>query len=187
MTKGQKPWRLKFRGYQHDDMLTQTVKTDAEGDGAIAVHSRTRRLLSRRLGRAVRTLTWRQVAVKRDRFLPPIKAETDVFVATNATTELGYRHGGVEIIVDKDTFRAGQTAPVMLSRSSQRSLRAVQRRRRGLLQLQAGPRHRNRQADRVADRREARAQHLSERGDGERCAVVCRHEASGRSAGAAVS
>ena len=51
---------------------------------------------------------------KRDRFLPPINAETTVFVATNATTELGYRHGGVEIIVDKDTFRAGQTAPVML-------------------------------------------------------------------------
>ena len=24
-------WRLKFRGYQHDDILTQTVKTDAEG------------------------------------------------------------------------------------------------------------------------------------------------------------
>src|SRR5260370_1018674 len=52
---------------------------------------------------------------KRDRFLPPIKAETAVFVATNATSELGYRHDGVEIVVDKDTFRAGQTAPVMIS------------------------------------------------------------------------
>ena len=31
VTKGQKPWRLKFRGYQHDDILTQTIKTDAEG------------------------------------------------------------------------------------------------------------------------------------------------------------
>jgi uncharacterized protein YfaS (alpha-2-macroglobulin family) len=28
---------------------------------------------------------------------------------------LGYRHGWCEIIVDKDTFRAGQTAPVMIS------------------------------------------------------------------------
>ena len=54
-------------------------------------------------------------AAKRDRLLPPIKAETYVFVATNASTELGYRTGGVEIIVDKDTVRAGQTAPVMLS------------------------------------------------------------------------
>ncbi len=53
--------------------------------------------------------------LKRDRFLPPIKAETYVFVATNATTDLGYRRDGLEIIVDKDTFRAGQTAPVMIS------------------------------------------------------------------------
>ena len=45
----------------------------------------------------------------------PITAETTVWVANNATTELGYRQGGVEIIVDKDTFRAGQKAPVMLS------------------------------------------------------------------------
>jgi hypothetical protein len=29
--KGQKPWRLKFRGYQHEDVLAQMVKTDAEG------------------------------------------------------------------------------------------------------------------------------------------------------------
>jgi uncharacterized protein YfaS (alpha-2-macroglobulin family) len=46
--------------------------------------------------------------------LPPIKAEANVFVATNASTELGYRYSGVQIIVDKDTVRAGQTAPVML-------------------------------------------------------------------------
>ncbi|HEU4794753.1 MAG TPA: alpha-2-macroglobulin family protein, partial [Pyrinomonadaceae bacterium] len=52
---------------------------------------------------------------KRDRLLPPIKAETSVFVATNATTELGYHREGLEIVVDKDTFRAGQVAPVMIS------------------------------------------------------------------------
>ncbi len=44
-----------------------------------------------------------------------MKAETYVFVATNATTDLGYRREGLEMIVDKDTFRAGQTAPVMIS------------------------------------------------------------------------
>ena len=43
------------------------------------------------------------VADNRGRFLPQIKAETSVFVATNATTDLGYRHDGIEIIVDKDT------------------------------------------------------------------------------------
>jgi uncharacterized protein YfaS (alpha-2-macroglobulin family) len=44
-----------------------------------------------------------------------VKAETYVFVATNATTDLGYRREGLELVVDKDTFRAGQTAPVMIN------------------------------------------------------------------------
>ncbi|MDX6611737.1 MAG: alpha-2-macroglobulin, partial [Blastocatellia bacterium] len=111
VTKG---WRLKFRGYQHDDILTQTVKTDAEGaaqfqftperDGYYRVAWES--------SQASETIA---VASKRERVLPPIKAETYVFVATNATSELGYRHDGVEIIVDKDTFRTGETAPVMLS------------------------------------------------------------------------
>ena len=48
----------------------------------------------------------------------PIRAETTVWVTTSTTTELGYRHGGVEIIADKDTFRVGQRAPVMLVANS---------------------------------------------------------------------
>jgi uncharacterized protein YfaS (alpha-2-macroglobulin family) len=111
VTKKQKPWRLKFRGYQHDDILTQTVKTDAEGAAQFE-------FTPEREG--YYHVAWESSQVlpgagKRDRFLPPIKAETYVFVATNASSELGYRHDGVEIIVDKDTFRAGQTAPVMIS------------------------------------------------------------------------
>jgi uncharacterized protein YfaS (alpha-2-macroglobulin family) len=109
VTKG-KPWRLKFRGYQHDDILTQTVKTDESGAAQL-------QFTPERDG--YYHVAWQSSQVvpgsKRDRFLPPIKAETYVFVATNATSELGYRHDGVEIIVDKDTVRAGQTAPVMLS------------------------------------------------------------------------
>src|SRR5438270_2636260 len=106
--KGQRPWQLKFRGYQHDDVLTQTVKTDA--DGAAQLNFTPER-------DGYYRVAWQssQGGDGRNRYLPPIKAETAVFVATNATTELGYRPGGVEIVVDKDTFRAGQTAPVMLS------------------------------------------------------------------------
>jgi uncharacterized protein YfaS (alpha-2-macroglobulin family) len=106
--KGQKPWQLKFRGYQHDDILTQTVKTDAEGSAQL-------NFIPERDG--YYRVAWEssQGTAKRGRFLPLITAETSVFVATNATTELGYRPGGVEIVVDKDTFRAGQTAPVMIS------------------------------------------------------------------------
>jgi uncharacterized protein YfaS (alpha-2-macroglobulin family) len=106
--KGQKPWTLKFRGYQHDDVLTQDVKTDPDGSAQF-------NFVPERDG--YYRVAWEssQGAGNRGRLLPPVTAETNVFVATNATTELGYRPGGVEIVVDKDTFRAGQTAPVMIS------------------------------------------------------------------------
>jgi len=106
--KGQRPWQLKFQGYQHDDILTQTLKTDAEG--AAQLNFKPER-------DGYYHIQWQSTQGKdrRDRFLPPVKAETTLFVATNATTETGYRPGGVEIVVDKDTFRAGQTAPVMIS------------------------------------------------------------------------
>ena len=116
VTKGQKPWRLKFRGYQHDDILTQALKTDAEGSAQLQFTAEREGYyrVAWESSQSSQALPGSLGVARRDRFLPPIKAETSVFVATNATTELGYRHDGVEIIVDKDTFRAGQTAPVML-------------------------------------------------------------------------
>ena len=106
--KGQKPWTLKFRGYQHDDVLTQTLKTDATGSAQL-------NFVPERDG--YYRVAWEssQGTDRRGHVLSQVTAETNVFVATNATTELGYRPGGVEIVVDKDTFRAGQTAPVMIS------------------------------------------------------------------------
>ena len=106
--KGQRSWRLKFRGYQHDDILKQALKTDADGSAQLS-------FTPERDG--YYRIAWEssQGTGRRDRFLPRVKADTYVFVATNTTTELGYRSGGVEIVVDKDTFRSGQTAPVMLS------------------------------------------------------------------------
>src|SRR5262245_52433320 len=106
--KGSKPWTLKFRGYQHDDVLTQTVKTDLEGTAQL-------NFVPERDGYYRVAWESNQGTGKRGRFLPLVTAATNVFVATNATTELGYRPGGVEIVVDKDTFRSGQTAPLMIS------------------------------------------------------------------------
>jgi uncharacterized protein YfaS (alpha-2-macroglobulin family) len=108
-SRGLRPWTLKFRGYQHEEIVTQTVKTDTEGEAQLSFTPDKE---------GYYRVAWQSsqgVDPKRDRFLPPVKAETYVFVATNATTELGYRHGGLELIVDKDTFRAGQTAPVMIN------------------------------------------------------------------------
>ena len=107
--RGQQPWRLKFRGYQHENVLTQSVKTDSEGAAQF-------NFTPEREG--YYRVAWQSsqgADLKRDRLLPPVKAETSVFVATNATTDLRYRPDGLEIVVDKDTFRAGQTAPIMIT------------------------------------------------------------------------
>ncbi len=105
---GQRGWRLKFRGYQHEEILTRAVKTDADGKAELSFTP---------VRDGYYRLEWQssQNVAKRDKFLPPVKAQAYVFVATNASTDLGYRNNGVEIIFDKDTVRAGQVAPVMLS------------------------------------------------------------------------
>ena len=99
--RGAAGWQLKFRGYQSDDVLTQPVKTNAEGEAEFSFTPE-------------REGYYRVAWSSPEKGAGPIRAETAVWVAANATTELGYRHGGLEIIVDRDTFRAGQKAPVML-------------------------------------------------------------------------
>ncbi len=107
--RGQRQWQLKFRGYQHEDITTQTVKTDSEGNGQMT-------FVPDREG--YYRVSWQSsqgADPVRDRFLPPIKAETTVFVVSNTSTDIGYRKEGLEIVVDKETFRVGQTAPVMIN------------------------------------------------------------------------
>ena len=103
-----RPWQLKFRGYEHDEILTRTLKTDTNGVAEL-------NFTPEREGYYRLAWTSEDHGKTNARPAPPIQAETTVWVATGATTELGYQHGGMEIIVDKDTFRVGQTAPIMLS------------------------------------------------------------------------
>jgi uncharacterized protein YfaS (alpha-2-macroglobulin family) len=102
------PWRLKFQGYEHDDILTRTLKTDTNGMAELSFTP------EREGYYRVAWTSEDKVAGSKFQVASSIRAETMVWVATGATTEVGYRHGGMEIIVDKDTFRVGQKAPVML-------------------------------------------------------------------------
>jgi uncharacterized protein YfaS (alpha-2-macroglobulin family) len=96
-------WRLKFRGYQHDEIgSAQTLKTDGEGHTTFS-------FVAENVG--YYRITWSS----KPKEGPLIKTEASVWVTDNATTALGYHHDGVEIIVDKDTFHVGQTSPVMLA------------------------------------------------------------------------
>lgn len=96
----QKGWRLKFRGYEHEDVLTETVRTNAEGTAEFS-------FTPAREG-------YYHIAWNSQDGASQINAETYVWVATNATQELGYRYGGLQLIVDSDTFAVGQTSPVMI-------------------------------------------------------------------------
>jgi uncharacterized protein YfaS (alpha-2-macroglobulin family) len=98
---GVRAWQLKFQGYEHEEITTQLVKTNKEGE---AIFSFT----------PEREGYYRARWTSDEKGSSPITAETTVWVATTTTNDLGYRNGGLEMIVDRDTFRAGQTAPVML-------------------------------------------------------------------------
>lgn len=94
-------WKPKFRGTRHDEILTRSVNTNAEGKVEFTFTPE-------------REGNYRVEWTGQGKDAPPVKGATTVWVATSATTDLNTRHGGLEIIVDKDTFHSGQTTPVML-------------------------------------------------------------------------
>ncbi|MEE8350413.1 MAG: alpha-2-macroglobulin family protein [Acidobacteriota bacterium] len=95
-------WSLKHRGYQHQEVLSQTITTDEQGEAEL-------RFSADQEG-------YYQVGwSSHDETAGPIVGSTAVWVGDNNTTELGYRHGGVEIVLDKDTVQVGQRTPVMLT------------------------------------------------------------------------
>jgi alpha-2-macroglobulin len=96
----QQGWRLKFRGYEHEDVTSRTVQTNAEGKAEFS-------FTPAREG-------YYRIAWSSQDGTSQITAETYVWVATKATNDLGYRHGALQLIVDSDTFTAGQTSPVMI-------------------------------------------------------------------------
>lgn len=100
---GSPAWQLKFQGYEHEDILTQTVQINKEGEGELSF-------------KAPKDGYYRIYWTSKDGKSPtPITAETTAWVITNASTDIGYRYGTPQIIVDKDTFRTGQKASVMLT------------------------------------------------------------------------
>ncbi len=106
---GERSWQLKFRGYENDEILVRTVQTDTNGAAQLT-------FTPEREG--YYRVAWTSEDSAGDTNASPalpIEAETTVWVATGATTALGYHSGGMEIIVDKDSFRVGQKAPIMLS------------------------------------------------------------------------
>lgn len=94
-------WRIASQRYERTEVHRATVATDAKGEGELS-------FVADREG--FYTVEW---AASEDR-AAPVRGSTAVRVATEATTDLGYRTGGLEIVVDRDTLRTGHPAPVMI-------------------------------------------------------------------------
>ena len=104
-------WQLKSRGYKHEEVLTTKSETDANGEAKVT-------FTPSRDG--YYRVSWS--SPDRDPSKPNaplaqrdvVTTETTVWVVSHDVRDIGYRHDGVEIIVDDAAFRAGQTAPVMI-------------------------------------------------------------------------
>lgn len=94
-------WKPKSRGYETEIVATKTITTDEKGKAALRVPA---------ASEGYYTATWKS----RDDRGGAIEAAAVAWVASGSTVELGYHAGGLDLVVDKDTFRAGETAPVLV-------------------------------------------------------------------------
>ncbi|HEY3285425.1 MAG TPA: MG2 domain-containing protein, partial [Armatimonadota bacterium] len=109
-------WALVFRGYKHEDILTTRVRTRSNGEAQVTFT-------------AAKEGYYRVAWTSRDDSLtgqdkparpvptpisPIIQAEASVWACSGTTTDLGYRSGGLEIVVDKDTLEAGKDASILV-------------------------------------------------------------------------
>jgi uncharacterized protein YfaS (alpha-2-macroglobulin family) len=95
-------WRVIERGYVEEEVARAQVRTDAKGE------ARWSPLLPKD---GYYTARW----TSRDDRKQRIEAAVSLWCSDEATADLGYRSEGLEIVVDKDSARAGEKLPVMLS------------------------------------------------------------------------
>ncbi|HEX2121857.1 MAG TPA: alpha-2-macroglobulin family protein, partial [Thermoanaerobaculia bacterium] len=103
-------WRAKdVNAYHEEEVLAAKVTTDANGEATF-------RFTPKREG--YYAIRWSSEDIDPNvptRVRDLVTAETAVWVADRTTRDLGYfASGGVEIIVDRETMRAGETASVMI-------------------------------------------------------------------------
>lgn len=97
------PWRCVQRGYDEKEVSIQSVSISTNGEAEFVFTPS---------DAGYYQLRWRSPQEGG----APVSADCSIWVSAGDEPDIGYRHdGGVEIVVDKDTFREGETAPVMLT------------------------------------------------------------------------
>ncbi|MBK7876723.1 MAG: alpha-2-macroglobulin [Planctomycetes bacterium] len=98
-------WRLKKSGYESEEVASSVLKTGKDGNASWTVPVATEGSYVARWG-------------GRDDRRQPIQSEASFWVASDTTRDTGWRSGPVELVLDKDTFKLGEEAPVMIATSS---------------------------------------------------------------------
>jgi alpha-2-macroglobulin len=100
--------RWKERQYVDEDVTTTKLTTDKDGEATFTFTPRREGYYS---------VKWTSVDGDPNRARDRVIAETTIWVADRSTTDLGYFYDddGVQIIVDKETMRPGETANVMIA------------------------------------------------------------------------
>jgi hypothetical protein len=99
--------RWQKRAYVDEQVTTSKLATNAQGEATFT-------FTPRETGYYV--VRWESFDGDPTRAQNRVVAETTVWVADRNSTDIGYySHGGVDIVVDKEAARAGETVPVMIA------------------------------------------------------------------------
>ena len=90
----ERPWRWKSSGYVGEEITQGTLKLDASGKGVFA-------FTPTKIG------YYRARWTSKDGRKRPIESETWTWCVSEDVRELGYSTNGLELVVDKDSFRVG--------------------------------------------------------------------------------
>lgn len=111
---GEKPWRIKHRGYDRDELRTETVSTGTNGLAELVFTPDRDGFYRFAWSSPGNATAPRSTDPRPQPFEPEVTSETQLWVCSAGTTDLGYRSGGVKIILDADTARVGSRLPVLL-------------------------------------------------------------------------
>ena len=95
-------WRLKHRGYRDEEVLVRRTRTDQEGKAKLTFPTRSE---------GYYRIRW--VSDREADF--PVQSEAQIWVGDNTSRELGYRHSGLDIVLDSNMARVGQPLTAMLA------------------------------------------------------------------------
>jgi len=103
--RGERPWRLRFRGYEPEPVLSREMRTGEDGAAELRFEVKEE---------GYYRVTW----VSEPEDAVPVRAEAFAFAASEQTRDLHYQGAGVEILVDPSAVEVGRPLPVLLHATS---------------------------------------------------------------------